>query len=265
MIFRNSDQEWEKFGRKDPYFGVLSDNKFHKDKLNEDSLREFFKSGQEHIDFVLETIRANLVPGFYPSSALDFGCGVGRCSIPLANICKSVVGIDVSDSMLQQARKNCSEQSISNLELRKSDDTLSNISGPFDLIHSFIVFQHITQKRGEKIITRLVELLSENGVGVLQFLYYREESALIGTLGILRKKVPLWHNFINLLYRQPFSQPLMEKNVYNLNQILSILHRQGCDNIHMKFHGSMKHKHQSIMLFFQKKQEKIPYYAFDAY
>jgi SAM-dependent methyltransferase len=151
---RDSDQEWEEIGRTDPYYGVITHEKFRQNRLNDDSLREFFTSGQDHIDFVLETIRTSVDSRFFPSSALDFGCGVGRCSIPLTRVCQSVVGVDASDGMLQEAREICSAHSISNLRLVKSDDTLSRVSGPFDLVHSFLVFQHIPRKRGEQIFTR---------------------------------------------------------------------------------------------------------------
>jgi SAM-dependent methyltransferase len=263
MALLDSDKEWEKFGRDNPYYGVLSHDKFRKDKLDDDSLRGFFKSGQDHIDFVLETIRTSMDPGFSPSSVLDFGCGIGRCSIPLAHVCQSVVGVDISDSMLQEAKKKCSEQSISNLELVKSDDTLSRVSGSFDLVHSFLVFQHIPQKRGEKIFTRLIELLSDNGIGAVQFVYHRESPAMVKIMGGLRKRIPLWHNFVNLLYGKPFSEPLMEKNVYSINRLLALLHEQGCGNIHFRFHG--KGRLRGVVLFFQKRQDKVPYDAYDAY
>jgi SAM-dependent methyltransferase len=260
---RNSDKEWEKFGRNDPYYGVLDHDRFHKAQLDNDSLSEFFTSGQDHLDFVLKTIRASVDSVFSPLYALDFGCGVGRCSIPLTQVCQSVVGVDVSDSMLQEARKNCLEQSIANLQLVKSDDTLSRVSGPFDLVHAFLVFQHIPSKRGEKIFKRLIELLSDNGVAAMQFIYHREESALVRIMGRLRKTIPLWHIFVNLLYGKPWSEPLMEKNVYDLNRLLVILHEHGCGNVHMRFCG--KGKLRSVVLFFQKKQDKVPHDAFEAY
>lgn len=263
MLPHNSDKEWEAFGRNDPYYGVLSHERFRKERLDDESLQEFFKSGQEHIDFVLETIRASLERKFSPSSALDFGCGIGRCSIPLTHICQSVVGVDVSDSMLQQARKICLEQSISNLELVKSDDTLSGVSGSFDFIHSFLVFQHIPPKRGEKIFTRLVQLLSDDGVATIQFFYHREESTLVRIVGRLRKYIPLLHNFVNLLYGKPFWDPLMEKNVYDLNQLVSILHQNGCGTLHIRCFG--KGKLRSVILFFQKKKNNIPYDAYAYY
>lgn len=257
MIPGDPDREWEKFGRKNPYYGVLSGEKFREDKLNDDSLTDFFKSGQDYIDFVLKTIKTSVYPEFSPSTALDFGCGVGRCSIPLACVCQSVVGVDVSDSMLNEARKNCSEQSIKNLELVKSDDTLSRVSGPFDLVHSSLVFLHIPPKRGERIFARLIELLSDNGVGAIQFVYNREETGLLKIMGRFRKKIPLLHYCVNLLYGKPLLDPLMEKNVYDLNRLLGILHKHACGNLHLRF--CEKGKLNTVVLFFQKKPDKVPF------
>ena len=250
MALRDSDKEWEQIGRRDPYYGVLSLDKFRTEQLDNDSLEEFFTSGRDHIDFVLETIRTSVAPGFSPSRALDFGCGVGRCTIPLTRVCASVVGVDVSDSMLREAAKNCAERSISDLTLVQSDDDLTGVSGPFDFIHSFLVFQHIPEKRGQKILIRLIELMSDNGVAAVQFVYHREDSAAIRIMGFLRKKLPLWHTFVNLLYGKRFSEPLIEKNVYDFNQLLAILADHGCANVHLRFFA--RRKLRSVAVFFQK-------------
>jgi 2-polyprenyl-3-methyl-5-hydroxy-6-metoxy-1,4-benzoquinol methylase len=148
MLSSSSDKQWEKLAQTEPYYGVLSDNKFRRENLNEDSYRAFLKTGHEYIEFLLKEISTSLVREFAPTRAIDFGCGVGRCSVPLARVCQSVVGVDVSESMLQEALKTCSEQGVSNLQLVKSDDSLSQVSGPFDFLNSFLVFQHIPRKRG---------------------------------------------------------------------------------------------------------------------
>jgi 2-polyprenyl-3-methyl-5-hydroxy-6-metoxy-1,4-benzoquinol methylase len=164
LLGKNPDKEWEKFGRNDPYYGVMTLDRFHKGKLNKQSLIEFFNSGQQFIDYCINTIRTSVQQDFSPIRALDFGCGVGRCTIPLARICPVVVGLDISDSMLEETRKNCIEQSITNLELVKSSDDLTDVQGNFDLIFSTFTFQHIPWKRGIKIFKNLVKLLSEDGV-----------------------------------------------------------------------------------------------------
>jgi len=254
---RNSDKEWEAFGRRDPHYGVLSHERFRKDKLDAEAVEEFFRSGREHIDFVLATIRASVVPGFAPARALDFGCGIGRCSIPLAHVCRSVVGIDVSEAMLEEARKAAAARSISNLDLMKSDDALTGVPTGFDFIHSFLVFQHIVPARGERIVSRLVELLADGGVACLQFVYLREERAAVKALGRLRRTIPLVHNLANLVYGKPFREPLMEKNVYDLNRLLAIVQGLGCGNVHARCYG--RGKLRNVFLFFQKTPDKVPY------
>ena len=43
----STDTEWENWGKKDPYFGVLTNEKFRSQKLSDESRIEFFESGQD--------------------------------------------------------------------------------------------------------------------------------------------------------------------------------------------------------------------------
>ncbi len=255
----DANKEWEKFGRKDPYFGVISHDKFRKQNLTEAAMAEFFQSGHEHVDYVMATIRAYVHHGFSPNRVLDFGCGVGRCTIPLARISKDVLGLDVSPSMLEEARRNCKMQQVANAEFAHCDDLLSGVGGAFDLIHSVFVFQNVPRERGMKLFKRLTELLSEDGIGAIQFLFEREVSRAIQRLGVLRKKVPLVHGLANWLHGKPFSEPLMEKNVYDLNALIGILARAGCGNLHISLFR--EDVHQYCMIFFQKTRHRVPHEA----
>jgi hypothetical protein len=49
----NSDKAWEILGKTDPYWSVLSCDKYHIENLNSESLDEFFQSGRRHIENVL--------------------------------------------------------------------------------------------------------------------------------------------------------------------------------------------------------------------
>jgi tRNA/tmRNA/rRNA uracil-C5-methylase (TrmA/RlmC/RlmD family) len=80
----NTDDAWEKFGKTDPYYGVLSHERIRLSKFAEDSRADFFLSGEEHVKLLFQTIREHVDPDFSPELALDFGCGVGRIAIPLA-------------------------------------------------------------------------------------------------------------------------------------------------------------------------------------
>lgn len=261
MVGRDPDEEWEEFGRNDPYYGVMTCDKFRKNNLDDKHFVEFFQSGRDHVDYILDAIRTSIHPGFSPTNALDFGCGVGRVAIPLAGVCPAVVGVDVSSSMLEEARKNCIKQSVTNVDFHTSDDDLSNVSGKFDLVHSLFTLQHIPRKRGMKIVKRLIELLSEDGVAVLDFLVHREIPTIVKTLGLLREKVPFFNHMANVFYGKPFFEPLMEKNVYDFNRILKLLHESGCGNLHIR--SFRNGSHLDSILFFQKRRDgTVPHELF---
>jgi 2-polyprenyl-3-methyl-5-hydroxy-6-metoxy-1,4-benzoquinol methylase len=254
MLIKDPYKEWEKFGKRDPYYGVMTYDRFRKHNLTESHLAEFFQSGRDHVEYVLETIRASVQPDFSPSRALDFGCGVGRCTIPLARVCPVVIGVDVSSSVLEEARENATRQRASNTQFVTSDDRLSNVVGNFDLIVSTFVIQHISYKRGEKILKRLIELLTDTGVGAVDFLIARNMSTIARAVGFLRKKVPLVNNLANLLYGRPFSEPLMEKNVYDLNRIVRMLYENGCGNLQLRIFRNGPNL--DAIVFFQRKRDR---------
>lgn len=257
MLRRKPEREWERFGQAEPYYGVLSRERFRRQELNDGTIREFFQSGEEHVEFVMRTIRAHVAPDFKPARALDFGCGVGRCTMPIALVSGFAVGADISPSMLREARKRCSELSLSNLEFVRITDGFWETAQTFDLIHSSLVFQHIHPRRGEAIFTRLIHLLEEGGVGCVQFPYERRTRLALRVLGRLRGRLPLLHNLANLVHGNPFRAPLMEKHCYNLNRLIAVLHRNLCGNVHLALHG--KGEFGSVVVFFQKKWEEVPH------
>ena len=80
----STDQAWVKWGRQDPYFAVITNEKFRSANLTDAARKEFFDSGRYHANYVLDRCRRLIDPAFAPQRALDFGCGVGRVTLPLA-------------------------------------------------------------------------------------------------------------------------------------------------------------------------------------
>ena len=167
----STDDEWEKWGAQDPYFGVLTHPKFRRAALDAAARAEFFSLGEQHAASVLELCRSRLDPAFQPRRALDFGCGVARIVIPFARLCEEVVGMDISLSMLDEARRNCEAAGMGNVVLVRSDDGLSQVTGDFDLVHSAIVLQHIETDRGLRLLEQLIGRIRPAGMGVLQLTF----------------------------------------------------------------------------------------------
>jgi SAM-dependent methyltransferase len=171
MKAAGTDKDWNRFARQCPYFAVCTDDRFRTGNFDDAARREFFSSGEQHVDHLLEMIRTHVAAGFTPRRALDFGCGVGRIVLPLSRHCEEVVGVDVADAMLRLASEHCQRSNVANVRLVKGDDRLSAVTGRFDLIHSHIVFQHIPVKRGLALLDRLLEMLATGGIGVLHFVF----------------------------------------------------------------------------------------------
>lgn len=242
----STDSAWEEWGRRDPYFGVITNPKFRSSEMSPEALKEFFESGRTHVDYVMQVIHRDIDPTFAPKSVLDFGCGVGRTLLPFAVLAHSVVGVDVSQSMLQEAARNCQRQKLTNVQLVYSDDSLSSLTGTYELIHSFIVFQHIPCARGRAIFSRLLRYLGPTGIGVVHFTY--SKSHFTATNG-LPPHAPFSLDPVAPI-ASPYVDPEMQMNPYNMNEILFILQSAGIKRVRAEYtdHGG----ELGVILFFQR-------------
>ncbi len=248
LTSKNSDAHWKKFGETDPYFGVLSDQKYHLNNLTDETREEFFASGRDYVKHVSQVIRDHIAAQFQPIRALDFGCGVGRLVIPFGELAKEVVGVDISEAMLNEARQNCAARDVSNVILVKGDDHLSLLSGEFNLINSVIVFQHIPSARGITLIQRLLALLNDQGVIILQFPYRAKSSTRIANQ--VFQVIPLLAGFYNLLKHRPFAYPIMQANCYDLNSMIHLFQLNGCANCYIE--SNTDRYFENVTLYAQK-------------
>ena len=137
-------------GGTEPYYGVLTDDKFRAENITEQSKTELLETGRVHVQRVL-SIASSHFGTLARRSALDFGCGVGRLVIPFAREFEQVTGVDVSLGMLEIARRNCQERDLSNVDFVHSDDRLSGVNRSYDFVHAYLVFQHIPVHRGKRL------------------------------------------------------------------------------------------------------------------
>ena len=157
--------------------------------------------------------------------------------------------MDISDAMLSEARRNCDSRLVSNVRLLKSDDNLSQLSGKYDLIHSFIVFQHIPVKRGQQIFENLLEHLADNGICVAQFTYARDMK-INHLISSAKQYIPWLGNCINLIKGRGFFAPQMQMNCYDINRLLQTIQKANAVNCFSEF---TKHDGElGITLYFRK-------------
>lgn len=209
-----TDKDWETWGSTDPYFGVLSSEEYHRSALDDDAKDRFFRSGEEHVERILGRLQTEFDPQFTPASVLDFGSGVGRLVIPFCKHAQRVVGVDISPSMIAEAQENCRGCGVSNAEFALSDDGLSNVTGQFDLVHSYIVLQHIAWPRGRRLIQSLADRVSPGGFLALQVLVACKAPGISRALTRLRYAFPPANWARNLLRHRPIFEAAMQLHVY---------------------------------------------------
>ena len=173
---------WESGARRDPHWVVLTDPGRSHGRWDRD---EFFASGREDARRLFERLRDLGVPGEM-ARALDFGCGLGRVSAALADRFQKVDGVDISESMAEQARLLHADRKGLTFHVNVAADLSMFPSGSYDLIHSLITLQHMPRALALGYIRDFVRLLRVNGVAAFQV-----PTSLSYTLGgLVRRLVP---------------------------------------------------------------------------
>jgi SAM-dependent methyltransferase len=167
---RDTDTDWKVIASNQPFYGVLANEQYLADRITPDAIKEFYESGRRDIDHVVTVLRGLNGGQFAPRSAIDFGCGVGRLSLAMAQRCDRVVGVDVAEGMLKVGRDEAKQRKVKNVEFR---DTLP--AGSVDWVNSLIVFQHIPPARGHEILAELVDRLAPGGFFSVQLTFFRDE------------------------------------------------------------------------------------------
>ncbi|HUA88494.1 MAG TPA: methyltransferase domain-containing protein [Steroidobacteraceae bacterium] len=231
----STDTEWESWGRLDPHYGVLAHERFRRHNLNAPALEEFFRSGREQFAQIMSDCRHFLGP-VSTSRALDFGCGVGRLLIPLAETAGSCYGIDVSGAMLREAAENCSKAGLGNVSLARDLSALEGTE-PFSFIQSYIVLQHIPAARGLGIIRKLLSLLAEDGVAALHVTYARRKYAYnLGAQPAVRRVIREFGRRSGRFMRRLMSvDPEMQMNAYDVNRIMFLFQSAGVPTANLRF------------------------------
>jgi SAM-dependent methyltransferase len=101
--------------------------------------------------------------------AVEIGCGLGRICVALADMFDRVVGVDISEEMVRQARQ---ANDTSNVDFRVGDGvTLPDVeTATADFVLTFTVFQHAPNRRVIRSnIAEAARVLRPGGVFALQW------------------------------------------------------------------------------------------------
>ena len=161
-------EEWRRFGETEPHWSVLTSEMFTADKI-EENIDLFYESGRGDLKFILNPLTRSGIAARHFGKVLDFGCGVGRLSLVLAEYADHVVGVDISPPHLKLARERAARTGVINVDFKAIDcpADLDSLSG-FDLVVCLIVLQHNPPPVMATLLRKLLLSLAPGGVAVIQ-------------------------------------------------------------------------------------------------
>lgn len=214
-------KQWETLGATDPYWAVLTEPKMKGGKWDREI---FFKTGENEIHSILSKIE-NLNITINKSVALDFGCGVGRLSRALASRFIKVIGVDVSNTMLNEAKKVNSK--IENIEFihNTSSDLKIIPDNSINFIYSNMVLQHMPRNRQILYLEEFCRILSADGIIAFQTPSKHKLSSLRSWVYML-----LGNKLLNIFRKFKYgSSGVMEVHALPKEIVINILKKNNLD------------------------------------
>ncbi len=188
--------DWEELARREPYFAVLTDGGLPGVESNSIATAAFFETGEADVSSLLAAIASLLGHEIPLTSALDFGCGAGRLTLPLARRAVRVVACDIAPTMLAHARQNAEDAGLRNVTFIESHELAGLPPGHFDFVCSLLVLQHIPPVDGYALIRTLLSVLAPGGVAALHVTFERPGSAVRRLARLLQGRSRFVHRAI---------------------------------------------------------------------
>ncbi len=219
MSLNNVKRTYERLGREDPLYAVLSRKELRHNRWDRG---EFFATGRREIEDVLEyTDRLGLL--LRRGRALDFGCGVGRLSQALAEHFEFVVGVDIAESMVARAREFNRHSDRVEYRVNTTDDLQILDSGSFDFVYSNITLQHIPPEPATKYIRDFFRILRPGGVAIFQVPSGKPYRA-----GSLRARLyTLRRHYLRRIWKIVRGKPPVEMHYIALEQVKRAIEESG--------------------------------------
>ncbi len=158
-------EKWEGFAALAPFWAVWTDAA-HKGR-RWDPLA-FYELGEREVARLLAELAKRNHKVHFSGTALDFGCGVGRLTRPLARRFEKAVGLDISPTMVAVAQSHTLEANAEYLV--NGGSPLPCHDKQFDFVLTRNTLQHMPPPLIEEYLGELVRVLSDDGLLVFRLL-----------------------------------------------------------------------------------------------
>jgi ubiquinone/menaquinone biosynthesis C-methylase UbiE len=247
-----SNKEWKKWGEIDPLFGVAS----WQDKGLGGSApwtdQEFYQLGESDWDDFAGHWE---MYGVGRESCLEIGCGAGRITMQLAQYFKHVHAIDVSEKMIEYARRNISSSSVTfhlsnGVDIPLADQSVLSV-------FSTHVFQHFDSLSvADSYFAEIARTLKPGGTLMIHLPVYgwpsksialRVNYAALKMIGDIRARGR------RLLMQFGFARPFMRGLSYPIEYLYNVLPSHGFEDVELAVFAAMSNNGLHSFVFARKR------------
>ncbi len=219
---RSTDRHWEALAQRDPLWAILGGDTLRANALTPEAEAQFWRSGEQHVRTILRDVEESVGPVQTSGLAIDFGCGVGRATLPLARSFDRVVGVDVALSMLHQASAKARSLGVGNVSFDQSLPEPRSAT----FVHSWLVLQHMPPARGEQLFRDLNSCLVPGGAGVVQIVSGGPRGR-VSRLTAAAAGMRMGRQVANVIRGRPLREPRTGMYSYDVGRILAVLAERG--------------------------------------
>ena len=160
----SSKKRWNKLAEKNPRYYIVSKKG---EGIEESDFKEIGDRNYREL-VVSDTLLHERLGSFSDKRVLTIGCGIGRLEEFFAPHFKEVVGIDIAEKMVEQAKERLAH--VRNAHFVATDGVSYPFeNGSFDFVFSYLVFQHMPNKEVvEKNLREVARVLTPGGVAKIQ-------------------------------------------------------------------------------------------------
>jgi SAM-dependent methyltransferase len=217
------EKSWNELAIRDPLWAILIWPEKYGNKWKVD---EFFANGDIEIREVMRHIQS-VHQDVGLKKALDFGCGVGRLSQALGHYFQEVTGVDISEQMIELAKK-YAEAGVRRCTyvVNKAPDLKIFKDETFDFVYSNITLQHMDKELCRRYIGEFLRVVSRKGIVIFQLPSHRAWTLQGQILRLLPYKIYRKLRYPNF--------PFVPMNSIGKEEVVHLLTKSGGKVLHVE-------------------------------
>src|SRR5258706_11250982 len=175
LVLDRIREAWTHLGEVRPHFSVLTQQKFLPGSMNAELIKRFYASGVSEVSVIATMLRRYGFSDPESKICVEYGCGLGRVTLPLAKMFKAVHGYDISANHLALAEDRAAETGMHNIEFHLcSSEVIVEQLERCDFFYSRIVFQHNPPPIIRELIGAALDSLRAGGIAIFQVPTYSQ-------------------------------------------------------------------------------------------